>query len=466
MTTLPLSTHPSDADSCARASVAEVVARLERLPLSPWHLRMRLIVGVATFFDAFDALTIAYVLPVLAPTWQLSSAQIGTLISAGFVGQLVGALILGAAAERFGRKITLVFSVVVFAAMSLACAFAGSFQALLVMRILQGIGLGGEVPIAATYISELAQSKTRGRFVLLFELVFPAGLTAAGLVGAWIVPSFGWQSLFILGAAPAVLAVVGAVSLPESPRWLAARGRDAEAAAALLFIEDRVMRSSGRPLPAPIAVSLPSDDRAPSARDLFGQRYLGRTLVLWFCWFATYIVNYSLATWLPSVYRAVFHLPLDVSLHYALATSVVGLAGSAVCALVIDRVGRKLWFAGSFAGAAIALVALWIVGPTTAERVLLMSSLAYFFIGSLSIGLYLYTPELYPTRIRALGVSIATAWLRIASIIGPALIGLLVGGPGLAFIFLGFGIIAAVAAIVVFIFGTETRGRILEELSP
>ena len=112
------------------------------------------------------------------------------------------------------------------------------------------------------------------------------------------------------------------------------------------------------------------------------------------------------------------------------------------------------------------MLTLWAIGPSTAERVLVAGSLAYFFISSLSIGLYLYTPELYPTRNRALGASIATAWLRIASIIGPAIIGLFVGGSGLPYIFLGFGIVALLAAIVMAAFGTETRGRILEELSP
>jgi len=111
-------------------------------------------------------------------------------------------------------------------------------------------------------------------------------------------------------------------------------------------------------------------------------------------------------------------------------------------------------------------VTLWAIGPLTAERVLVAGSIAYFFVSSLSIGLYLYTPELYTTRNRALGVSVATAWLRIASIVGPTLIGLFVGGPGLTYVFLGFGIVALLAALVMAAFGTETRGRILEELSP
>ena len=467
MSTLHLSSvHASEVRSTEAASATEVVARLERLPLSPWHFKMRVIVGVATFFDAFDALTIAYVLPVIAPAWQLSPGQIGALISAGFIGQLFGAIALGAAAERFGRKPVLIASVLIFGIMSLACAFTWSYQSLLVMRVLQGIGLGGEVPVAATYISEIAQSRNRGRFVLLFELVFPVGLTAAGLIGAWLVPTFGWQSMFYLGAAPALIAFVAAHFLPESPRWLAARRMNSEAEIAMRFIEDRVEQSSGKTLPPAVPGTVSVEYHAPSLFDLFGGCYLSRTLVLWTCWFATYLVNYSLATWLPSLYRTVFKMPLDVALRYGLMTSIVGLAGATVCALLIDKIGRKPWFAGSFTGASVALMTLWAIGPSTAERVLVAGSVAYFFVSSLSIGLYLYTPELYPTRNRALGVSVATAWLRIASIIGPSVMGVFIGGPGLPYVFLGFGIIALLAAIVLAAFGTESRGRILEELSP
>jgi putative MFS transporter len=467
MTALSVSpAYASTGTTTEATSGAAVLARLERLPLSPWHLKMRIIVGVATFFDAFDALTIAYVVPVIAPAWQLSSGQIGGLISAGFVGQLFGAIVLGAAAERFGRKKILILSVLIFGIMSLACAFAWSFQSLLVLRVLQGIGLGGEVPVAATYISEIAQSKNRGRFVLMFELVFPAGLTAAGLIGAWMVPTYGWQSMFYLGAAPALVAFAAACFLPESPRWLAARQMNPQAEAAMRFIEERVEQSSGKKLPPIVPAIASVEYRAPSLLDLFGGRYLSRTLVLWTCWFATYLVNYSLATWLPSLYRSVFKMPLDLALRYGLTTSIVGLAGAALCALLIDKVGRKPWFIGSFIGAAAALITLWAIGPSTAERVLVAGSVAYFFISSLSIALYLYTPELYPTRNRAVGVSVATAWLRIASIIGPTVIGLFVGGSGLPYVFLGFGIVALLAAIVMAAFGTETRGRILEELSP
>src|ERR1043166_9054260 len=183
-----------------RAAVDNIVARLERLPTSWWQVKTRIIVGVATFFDAFDALAIASVLPVIVPLWKLTPPQIGFLISAGFLGQLVGALLFGWIAERYGRMTAMIWSIALFAVMSLVCAFAWDYNSLLVFRTIQGIGLGGEVPVAAVFISELTRAQGRGRFVLLYELVFPIGLVAVRLASFWVVPKLGWQWMFYIGA--------------------------------------------------------------------------------------------------------------------------------------------------------------------------------------------------------------------------------------------------------------------------
>src|SRR6516225_9057728 len=215
-----------------RVAVDNIVARLERLPTSWWQVKTRIIVGVATFFDAFDALAIASVLPVIAPLWKLAPQQIGFMISAGFLGQLAGALLFGFIAERYGRMTAMIWSIALFGVMSLVCAFAWDYNSLLIFRTIQGVGLGGEVPVAAVFISELAKAHGRGRFVLLYELVFPIGLVAASLLGLWVVPHLGWQYMFVIGALPALLALVLRSLLPESPRWLAVHGRHAEAEAA------------------------------------------------------------------------------------------------------------------------------------------------------------------------------------------------------------------------------------------
>jgi putative MFS transporter len=447
-----------------RSSVDDIVARLERLPTSWWQIKARIVVGVATFFDAFDALAIASVLPVIVPLWKLTPPQIGLMISAGFFGQLVGALLFGWIAERYGRMTAMIWSIALFAVMSLACAFAWDYGSLLVLRTIQGVGLGGEVPVAAVFISELAKAHGRGRFVLLYELVFPIGLVAASLIGLWVVPHLGWQYMFVIGALPALLALVLRSLLPESPRWLAVRGRHAEAEKAMSLIEAETQKATGAPLP-PVKPVVATLEKPASLADLFGAFYLQRTLVVWVIWFAAYFVNYGLSIWLPTLYRTVFKLPLDVSLRYGLITQAVGLLGTLICALTIDQVGRRLWFACSFAAAALALAALAFIPAASAEQVLTFMTIAYFFISTINIGVYLYTPELYPTRVRALGVGTATAWLRFASMIGPIAVGMMLGG-GLPSVFATFAAVAAVAAAVTGVYAVETKGRVLEEASP
>ena len=447
-----------------QAKGSDVVARIERLPMSAWHVKARVIIGVATFFDAFDALAIAFVLPVLVPLWKLAGPQIGLLISAGYLGQLAGALLFSWAAQRFGRVRALQWSILLMSVMSLACAFAWDYQSLLAFRTLQGLGLGGEVPIAAVYISEITRAKGRGRFVLLYELIFPVGLVGAGLIARWVVPLLGWQYMFAIGAIPALLVLFMQRQLPESPRWLASRGRDAEAEAAILTIERETERALRKPLP-PVSATAVEVDQPASWSDLFGPKYLRRTLVVWVIWFAAYLITYGLTVWLPTIYRTVFHLPLSQSLQYGLITQVVGLLGTLTCALTIDYFGRRSWFALAFVGSAVALIALWFTGAQTPLRVLVFVGIAFFFSSVVSIGAYLYTPELYPTRARAMGVGVATAWLRLASMIGPTVVGLMIGG-GLESVFLAFGVISAIAAIITALFAVETKNRVLEEVSP
>src|SRR5436305_7231321 len=270
--------------SAVQTPLDNIVARLERLPTSWWQVKPRISVGVATFFDAFDSLAIASVLPVIVPLWKLTPPGGGLMISAGCLWQLLGALLFGWIAERYGRMTAMIWSIALFAVMSLVCALAWDYDSLLVLRTIQGIGLGGEVPVAAVFISELAKAQGRGRFVLSYELVFPIGLVAASLAGLWVVAHLGWQYLFVIGALPALLALVLRSLLPESPRWLAVHGRDAEAEAALSLIENETQKATGEPLP-PVKPVVSASDKAASWSDLFGPFYLRRTLVVWVIWF-------------------------------------------------------------------------------------------------------------------------------------------------------------------------------------
>src|SRR5881396_465023 len=206
-----------------------LIARLENVPLSRFHAKARIVVGSATFFDAFNALALAFALPVLIRLWNITPAETGFLIGASYVGQLAGALLFSWLAERFGRVPSAAAATALMSIMSLACALAGSFPALFAYRLIQGIGVGGEMPVAAAYISELSKARGRGRFFMLYEMIFPIGLMAAGQIGSWVVPAFGWNAAFLIGGIPGLFITFLLARLPESPRWLISKGRIREA---------------------------------------------------------------------------------------------------------------------------------------------------------------------------------------------------------------------------------------------
>src|SRR5882762_10737780 len=206
-----------------------LIARLENAPFTRWHAKARIVVGSATFFDAFNALALAFALPVLIKLWNITPAESGLLIGASYIGQLAGALLFSSLAEKFGRIPSAAIATALMSIMSLACALAGSFPALLAYRLVQGVGVGGEMPVAAAYISELSKARGRGKFFMLYEMIFPVGLMATGQIGTWVVPAFGWQTMFLIGAIPGLVVAFLLARLSESPRWLISKGRLGEA---------------------------------------------------------------------------------------------------------------------------------------------------------------------------------------------------------------------------------------------
>ena len=446
-------------------SEQSIIARIERLPTSWWHVRTRLIIGVATFFDAFDSLTIAYVLPVIIPTFKIAPQQIGSLIAIGFAGQAIGAVFFGWAAERFGRLRIAIFTTAIFGLMSLVCATATSYEQLFWYRFIQGVGLGGEVPIAAAYINEITRAKDRGKFFFLYETAFPVGLLIVALVGAWIVPRFGWQWLFVLGALPALLAFTLLLWCPESPRWLASKGRLAEADKIVTAIEREI--SEGNPDTLPSVAAIASEPiRKGSWTELFGGRYLPRMITASVLWICAYFITYGLLVWLPTIFTRVYKLPVQQALNYSLLANVVGLISFVACAFVVDRLGRRLTFGLAFLIGSLPLFVLWWLQGPTAESVMYLATVAILFVTICNGGLYLYTPELFPTRLRAMGASWSTFWLRAASIAGPYAVGAILPVYGLSGVFLACALVGVVGALVCFLFAVETGGRVLEEISP
>ncbi|MGA7600630.1 MAG: MFS transporter, partial [Pseudolabrys sp.] len=231
-----------DAASFNATGNAEVVARLERLPVTSRLKLLRVIVGVATFFDAYTVLAIAFAMPQLVSEWKLTPTEVGMIISAGYVGQLFGAVVFGSLAEKIGRLKTLFITIVLFTSMDVACLFAWSGVSMMAFRFLQGVGTGGEVPVASAYINEFIGAEKRGRFFLLYEVIFPIGLMVAGMAGYFLVPVYGWQAMFVVGLIPSVLTIPLRWFMPESPRWLASKGRITEADAVVKGLEDDATR--------------------------------------------------------------------------------------------------------------------------------------------------------------------------------------------------------------------------------
>jgi putative MFS transporter len=420
--------------------------------MSGWHVRARVIMGSATFFDAFNALSIAFVLPVLVPLWHIAAPQIGLMIAASYVGQLVGALGFSWAAERYGRIPCAAAATAIFAVMSLACAAAWSFDVLLACRLIQGIGVGGEMPVAAVYISELSRARGRGRFFLLYEMIFPIGLMATGQVAAVLVPLLGWKTMFLIGGLPGLLIALLLLRLPESPRWLIGKGRLAEAEAVVAKLE-AASRKAGAAVPtAAPAATLPQPSPIPlgargSWSELLSPTYRSRTLIVWVLWASAFLIANSLNNWMPTLYTTIYHLPVAEALRAASMTNVAQVVLLLLCAMVIDRTGRRRWMMGAFGLGAVLLAVLAFGGTEHVSWVIILATLSYGLIGSINAVVYLYTPEIYPTRIRAIGTGVATSWLRIASAIGPWLIGVMLSAGGVDTVFLLFAGVAVVGLI-------------------
>jgi putative MFS transporter len=458
--------HTAAGTSFHVAGNAEVVARLERLPVTARLMLLRVIVGVATFFDGYTVLAIAFAMPQLVTEWKLMPTEVGLIISAGYVGQLFGAVIFGSLAERIGRLRTLFITIVLFTSMDFACLFAWSGMSMMAFRFLQGVGTGGEVPVASAYINEFIGAEKRGRFFLLYEVIFPIGLMFAGMAGYFLVPIYGWKAMFIVGLIPSVLTIPLRWFMPESPRWLASKGRIAEANAVVKLLEDSATKR-GVVLQDPVVRPVDSKATARSDwRELFKSIYLKRTLMIWGLWVCVYMINNGLVTWLPTLYTQVFHLPLQTSLAYGWITSSVGVIASIACALLIDKVGRKRWYSVAFLVATAPLMALAWIGTASAIQVLVFATAAYAVLQTIAFSLYLYSAELYPTRLRAVGTGFGSAWLRAGSSIGPILVGTIVADLGIQYVFAAFAAVALVGGLVTLLFAIETKGRVLEELSP
>ena len=390
------------------------------------------------------------------------------MISAGYGGQLVGSIVFGWLGEKYGRVPIFRYTLILYTVMSIACAFSWDYTSLFWMRAIQGLGLGGEIPIMASYIGEFAKASHRGRYGLGFQLWFSISFIFVSGISFFVVPNLGWQWMFIIGAIPAVILIPMRQWMPESPRWLVNKRRDEEANAILSKIENEISEHGAKPLPPVPTDVAPVQPSTATIGDLLRGIYRRRTLAVWTIWFCTYIIVYGLNTTVPTLLRTAYHATLPQSISFGFFASGLGLCFTISGIFLIDKFGRKPLFALGQLCSAIPLLLLFLYAFPGQNLVFLM---AMFMLGSafnsiLALGLSTYTAELYPTEMRAVGVGVGNAWVRFAAIIGPIFLGwagVHIGLNNAYLVYACFGLIGGVTVIFVAI---ETKGKVLEILSP
>lgn len=428
--------------------------RLDRLPFTRRHSRLLLGSGIGWALDAMDVGLISFVMVALAQQWGLSQGQLSWVASIGFVGMAVGASVGGLLADRIGRRSVFALTLLVYGLATGAAALSTGLVMLLVLRFIIGLGLGAELPVASTLVSEYAPARIRGRMVVILESFWAVGWVLAAIVGYQVVPASddGWRWAFAIGLLPAAYALVVRATLPESVRFLERRGRTEEAEAAVRVYESAAGVAA---VPSPEATVAPK----PTSGELWAPGLRTRTACLWLVWFGVNFAYYGAFIWIPTLLVAQ-GFPVAKSFGFTLIITLAQLPGYAVAAVLVETWGRRPTLATFLAGSAVSAV---LFGQAGSETTVLLSgcALSFFNLGAWG-ALYAITPEIYPTWMRATGSGAATAFGRIASILAPLLVPVLRDAGGTALVFVVLGAAFAMAAVAAFGL-PERQGIALEE---
>jgi putative MFS transporter len=439
-------------------SAETFVARLDRVPLNGFHWRLLVTSGLGWMFDAMDVLLIGFLVAPITKDFTLAPAQVGLVASAGFVGMFLGAAISGRLADRYGRRLIFQATLVVFSVGAVLSALAPTFETLLAARIVAGLGLGGELPVVATLVSEFSPRAQRGRMIVLLESFWAYGTILAGLVALFVLPQFGWRGAFVVAALPALYVAYLRSALPESPRYLAERGRSAEADA----VVRRVERAGGAALLTLGAAVAPARSGRTSVAELWKPAYARRTAMLWILWFGVVFTYYGIFLYVPSLLAA-RGLSEVRSNEFFFYTTLAQVPGYFSAAWLVERWGRKPTLVTYLLGTA-ACAVLFGTSETGAIAFVALALLSFFNLGAWGV-VYTYSPELYPTAVRATGAGVAAAVGRLGGIIGPFLTPVLVPTLGQSGVFIMFMAVLLVTAVSVWLLAEETKGRSLEEIS-
>ncbi|MDR1797617.1 MAG: MFS transporter [Clostridiales Family XIII bacterium] len=441
-----------------------IAQRIDRLPMTKGMWTILMLTGIGWLFDAMDQGMVSGVVASIGSDWSLTVGQLGWLSSIGFLSLIVGAALSGMMADRFGRRTVIMWTLIIFGVGSVLCGLAQNYPMLLICRFITGFGLGGELPAASTLVSEYSPVKVRGRNVVILESFWAWGWIASALVAYLAIPALGWRAAFFIGAVPAFFAAVLRFAVPESPRYLDAVGRHREADALVSKLEAEAGMAEeagpgGHDAPGEKVTSDIGMLKGIGA--LFSKEHRRATVVLWVIWFGINFGYYGFVLWMPSFFTKDFSI--EESFRFTLIMSFAQLPGYFIAGLLIEKIGRRSVLTIFFAGTAFAAWLFGGVGVDSVAQIIVCGSLLYFFALGAWGCVYSYTPELYPTGIRGVGVGWAAAFGRVGAFIAPQLVPLLYSRLGEEAGFVGVFIVLTVVflavAAVVLLFGIETKGQ-------
>ncbi|KJV39823.1 niacin transporter NiaP [Acinetobacter brisouii] len=436
----------------------DLVSRVQRLPIGRFHYNLLWMVGLGWMFDAMDTGIIAFIMTKLVHDWSLTPVESGWIVSIGFVGMAIGAVFSGALADRFGRKNTFASTLVIYSIATGLCAFAPNLTVLLVCRFIVGLGLGGQLPVAVTLVSEYVPAQVRGRFIVLLESFWGLGWLVAALISYFLIPHFGWHIAFLIGGLPLFYVWVIFSKVPESVPYLINRNHIEEAHMLIQKLE----RQAGVEVIQEIEVQPVAHQQKVSFQQLWQKPFVRRTLMLWLIWFGIVFSYYGIFTWLPSL---LVKQGYDIvkSFEYVLFMILAQLPGYVVASWLVEKLGRKATLAGFIGFCA---VSAYFFGQASSDsEIMLWGCLMSFFnLGAWGV-LYTYTPEQYPANIRAFGSGWAAAIGRIGGIVAPIVVTHLIVDPeAFHHVFMMFTLVLLAVAAVILMLGEETQGKTLESI--
>ncbi|MCX7109844.1 MAG: MFS transporter [Proteobacteria bacterium] len=450
--------------SASPLAVAAVSARLERLPVSGFHRRFIALISLGGWFDFFDIFMMAYLGAALQKSGFMTRDEFGLTLAAGFVGMFFGTVLFGMGSDRFGRRTAFIFMLLIYSLFTLLGAFAPDAHWLMAARLLAGVGIGAELVVIDTYVTEMMPSRVRGRYVAITQVVGFTAIPVVAFLSKLLVPTHwlldGWRWVMIIGAAGAVFVWHLRRALPESPRWLEGQGRHEEAEAIMETIERQVTRDAGPILPVPALAAAPSMEKG-RIRELMEPAYRTRTLLMLGFHLLQTIGIYGFANWAPTFLLSEGKT-LGQSLEYAFWIALVSPVGPVLALLTTELIQRRtvlvalpllmaaIGFLFPFAESGLAVVC---VGAA-------ITIVSYWF----SAVLHAYQAELFPTRLRATGVGFTYSLSRLSAAFSSVIIGsLLSHGVMAVFVFTGAAMV--LCALLVAVWGPKTNALVLEELS-